>query len=223
MSILDAMRRSATKYTTPDDRVGYGIPDMKKAFTILLRRSYTQQANLSGCTANVELNVKQDNTMTIVIERKQSGELVYTPFQTIAGTDNFTNRNINFTDDLSLLTSGGIVNYRFKLSISTDTTFALDSIAVNVPATCVTPVNLISVTPNPVTDKANIIISRAAAAKIGMVVINSAGRRVYANTYQQPVGTQIKTIDFRTMSAGVYFITVFGDDKKLSTVRIVKR
>lgn len=35
MDILDAVKRSAHKYANPDTRMGYGIPDMQKAFEML--------------------------------------------------------------------------------------------------------------------------------------------------------------------------------------------
>lgn len=35
MEIIDALQRSSNKYTTPDDRFGYGIPNMRKAYDIL--------------------------------------------------------------------------------------------------------------------------------------------------------------------------------------------
>jgi serine protease AprX len=34
MNIISALQQSATRATNPDDRVGYGIPDMKKAFVL---------------------------------------------------------------------------------------------------------------------------------------------------------------------------------------------
>jgi serine protease AprX len=130
MAILDAMQRSATRFTNPNDRVGYGIPDMKKSFAFLLKKSYTQQANVTNCNANVLLNVKHDNTMNIIVERKLAAQTAYTSFKTILGTGNFTNKNVSFTDDLSII-AGTVVNYRIRLDIATDTSFYLDSITVN--------------------------------------------------------------------------------------------
>lgn len=40
-TILDAVYQSANRYTTPDNRYGYGIPDMKKAYTILKQQENT--------------------------------------------------------------------------------------------------------------------------------------------------------------------------------------
>jgi hypothetical protein len=35
MKIIDALQKSASRFTNPDERFGYGIPDMRKAFYIL--------------------------------------------------------------------------------------------------------------------------------------------------------------------------------------------
>jgi serine protease AprX len=132
MTILDAMQRSASKYTTPDDRVGYGIPDMKKSFAILLKKSYTQNYSLANCATSVLLNIKHDSSMTIMVERKLSTQTVYSNFKTIFGSGNFTNKSVSFIDDLSLV-NGSNVSYRIRLDIATDTSFYLDSLVVNFP------------------------------------------------------------------------------------------
>lgn len=44
MELIDALRRSASRFTNPDDRVGYGIPDLRKAYADLLRRRQVRQA-----------------------------------------------------------------------------------------------------------------------------------------------------------------------------------
>jgi hypothetical protein len=216
------MQRSASKFNTPNDRVGYGIPDMKKAFVILLKKSFTKLSSLSGCIATVQLSVKQDNTMNLVVERKQATDVAYSTFRTLAGTGNFTNKNLSFTDDLAL-TSGGNVIYRIRLDIAADTSFYLDSLVVNAPQTCTNPTNSLKVNPNPVTDKANIIISRTQATKISITLTNSLGQQIYKTTYQQVAGSMIKTISMQQMSPGIYFIKVFADDKKIETIKILKK
>ena len=222
MVLLDAIQRSATKFNAPDVRVGYGIPDMKKAFVILLKKSFTKLSSVVGCVANVQLSVKQDNTMNVVIERKQANDVAYSMFKTIAGTGNFSIKNLSFTDDLSL-TSGGNVNYRIRLDIASDTSIYLDSLVINAPQTCTNPANSLKVVPNPVVDKLSIIVSREKASKINLILANTEGKRIFESTYQQPAGSQIKTIDMRQMAAGVYFIKIIADDKKIETIKIIKK
>ena len=222
IAILDAMQRSASKFSSPNDRIGYGIPNMKKAFVLLLKKSYTQQINLSACMATIQFNVKQDNSMSVVVERKQANEIIYTRFKTIAGTGNFSNKNVSFTDDLSH-TSGGIISYRIRLDIAADTSFYLDSLIVNAPQTCVKKENKITINPNPVVDIANIVISRTASTKINIVLLNALGKRIYQTTYQQAAGSMVKEINMKQMATGIYFVSVFADDKKIATEKILKR
>ena len=44
-TILDAVYQSADRYQTPDNRYGFGIPDMQKAYNILKQK---QNENLFG-------------------------------------------------------------------------------------------------------------------------------------------------------------------------------
>ncbi len=221
MTIIDAMQKSSTRFSNPDDRMGYGIPDMKKAFVLLLKKSYTQAATVSNCMATINLNVKHDNTMNIIVERKAANQSAYVPFKTIVGTGNFTNKNISFSDELTTLSSGS-VSYRIKIDIVTDTSFYMDSLIVNTPLSCGTSFDQIKINPNPVIDVANIMVSRANATKIAIVMLNRSGQKVYETTYQQAAGAQTKSIDMRRMANGIYFISIFADDKKILTERIFK-
>jgi subtilisin family serine protease len=44
MDLIDALRRSASRFANPDDRVGYGIPNLRRAYEDLLGRRQLRQA-----------------------------------------------------------------------------------------------------------------------------------------------------------------------------------
>ncbi|MEQ1553132.1 MAG: S8 family peptidase [Ferruginibacter sp.] len=226
MTILDAMQKSASITAAPNDRIGYGIPDMKKAFTILLKKSYTQSVNVNNCIATINLNVKHDNSMNIIIERKLENQAAYSTFKTILGTDNFTNKNVSFTDTLKYV-NGALAKYRIKLDIVTDTTFYLDSMVVAVPNTCINSlgalINEIKVKPTLITNNVSVEISRDVAVKVGIVITNTAGQIVYRNNYDQPKGLQNNNINMLNKSAGIYFVAVYIDGKKELVQKIVKQ
>lgn len=222
MALLDAIQRSAHKFNNPDDRVGFGVPDMKKAFVFLLKKSYLQQSVITGCSAALQFNVKQGTNINVVVERKQASEVAYSPYKTFAGSGTFINKNISFTDDLSQ-TSGGNVNYRIRMDIATDTSFYLDSLVIAAPQTCTNPTNNLKVSPNPVVDNLNIIITREKTTQVILTVVNAQGRRVYETTYQQAAGSQVKKINMQQMASGIYFVKVIADDKKLQTIKIFKK
>ena len=130
MTIINTLQQSANKATTPDNRTGYGIPDMKKAFVLLIKQLYTQQITISGCKANVQCTAKTDSVISIVVERKLTTDNDYIALTTQNSTGAFTARNFIYSDDLSSITST-VIKYRIKMTIAADTSFYLDSATIN--------------------------------------------------------------------------------------------
>jgi serine protease AprX len=222
MVILDAMQRSASKFLNPDVRIGYGIPDMIKAFTILQKKTFSQQNTIANCLNAVNFKIKFDNSMTVFVEKKTADQAAFSPFKTFAGSGNFSVKDLSFTDDLTLA-AGGQTLYRLKVDIAGDTSFIVDSFGISVPQLCANPVNTIKINPNPVIDNLNVIISRIESTKITIVITNAAGQRVYENAFAQPAGSQVQSINMNGKQAGIYYVTVFAEGKKIVTERILKR
>jgi len=130
MGIINVMQESATRATNPNDRVGYGIPDMKKAFVKLIKQLYTQQAAVSNCSVTLQWTAKTDSVISIVVERKLPADINYTIVSTQNSTGAFASRNFTFIDDLRTFPASG-VKYRFKMNIAADTSFYLDSMTIN--------------------------------------------------------------------------------------------
>ena len=130
MRIISVMQESATRATNPDDRVGYGIPDMKKAFVKLIKQLYTQQNAVANCAVTLQWTAKTDSAISVVVERKLPAETNYTAVNTQTSTGAFQSRNFSFTDDLRNFPTTG-VKYRFRMNIAADTSFLLDSMTIN--------------------------------------------------------------------------------------------
>ena len=225
IEIMRTLEASANNFNTPDDRVGYGIPDAKKAFVMLQKKYFTQQANFDQCKANIQFSVKTDNTMSIDIERKFAGETVYTTITTLQNPAAYGMHNFEYADDLAG-TNHPSVQYRLKMTIGTDTSYFLDSATVNYQNPCtVQPVNenSILITPNPVSDQLSVNVTRIAASKIEIILQNAAGQRVYSSSYQQQAGNLVKKINMNGYSRGIYFVTVFANNEKLVTKKILKQ
>jgi hypothetical protein len=224
MGIIEAMKQSATRTANPDDRVGYGIPDVKRSFVYLIKKLFTQQVSSAGCMARIDLGVKAEDNMSVIIERKLAAETDYTVVSIQSGSGSFAMQHFNFTDDLSA-DSGGIAKYRFRMDISTDTTFYLDSVSVNMAGSCPppVPVNNILIGPNPVTGDLHISVSRITAAKYEIQMHNAAGQRVYRSSGTQPAGTGDVVVPMQHLSSGVYYVTVLIDNKKTLVKEILKR
>ncbi len=373
MGIITTMQQAATKVTNPDNRVGYGIPDMKKAFVMLIRQLFTKQTpQVAGCSVSWQWAVKTDSVISIAVERKLPTDINYTTINTLTSTGAFASRNFSFTDDLRSFTASGI-KYRLRMDIAADTSFYLDSITVNftprpnfgadkntsvcsgtgfdltsqfvttgltanwtiggnpvVTPTSVTAagayqliginnsgcadtaivnltllpkpalgidiaitkctdstVNLttlytttgltaswtiggnpvatatavvtaglyrliavngsgcsdtafvtitnsqplciaglvdkILISPNPVSDKLTVQVVRTSPAKVGIVVSNAGGQIVYSTTSQQAAGSQSYIIPMKEMAGGIYFVTVWLNNKKEVVKKIMNR
>ncbi len=222
MGIIDELRKSSDKVNMPDDRTGYGIPDAKKAFVSLIKKNYTQQISIdTACKTTIAFTVKKGNNMNIVIERKLPTDVNYAAISTINFTGSFASGNFNYTDDLTALTGGIIIKYRLKMNIAADTSFYLDSASVNYGQPCNSVTEKIIFSPNPVTNQLTVLIARNNPVKATVNIHSMAGQKVYGNT-QQVSGAQTITIPMKQMSRGVYFVTVFLNDKKVVVKKIVR-
>ncbi|MBP6431582.1 MAG: S8 family peptidase [Ferruginibacter sp.] len=130
MSIINALQQSANRATNPDDRTGYGIPNMLKAFSYIIKQRYTQSISVNSCKTNIQFNVKTDTGIVVYVERKLASETNYSIVSTHTTTGAFARRTFNYIDDLAAAPSGNIT-YRMRMKISTDTTFYLDSATVS--------------------------------------------------------------------------------------------
>ncbi|MFZ1783722.1 MAG: S8 family serine peptidase [Ferruginibacter sp.] len=130
MRIISVLQESATRANNPDNRVGYGIPDVKKAFVKLIKELYTQQSVVSNCSVSLSWAAKTDSAIGIVVQRKLPGQTAYTDISTHTSTGAFKLNNFSYVDDLRSFPASGIV-YRFRMDIATDTSFYLDSMTIN--------------------------------------------------------------------------------------------
>ncbi|MBS1742179.1 MAG: S8 family peptidase [Bacteroidetes bacterium] len=223
MSVIAALEASANRWENPDDRTGYGIPDVKKAFVILQKQLYTRQSSIVNCTMDIQFNVKTDATMNIEVERKSATDASFTLLPgNLSSSENYGMHAFHFIDDLGNL-SMGTYQYRLKVNIDTDTSYYLDTINVNYDQTCALPAeNSVKIGPNPFTDHINVMIARTTDSKIEVVLRNSIGQKVYKSNFQQPAGMQTLVIPMQSFSRGIYFLTVYANGKKEVTKKMVK-
>lgn len=222
MAIIDALQRSASRYSNPNDRVGYGIPDVKKAFVNLTKSLYTQQISINDCEAALQIAVKAGNQESVVVERKLSGETNYTVVDSLVQTGDFSLRNLNITDDLQGQPEG-TAWYRIKMTVEADTSFYLDSISVAVP-NCLNLAPGISIGPNPVQTDLTVKVLLENAAAVQVSIYSFSGQRVYNKTNRQSANTlNTYKIPFANWSEGLYVVAVYADGKKILSRKITHR
>jgi serine protease AprX len=130
MNIISVLQQAGNRTANPDDRTGYGIPDMKKAFVMLVKQLFTKQVQQTSCSASLQWTVKTDSVISIVVERKLATETSYTAISTQNSTGAFTARNFSYTDDLRNINASSIT-YRLRMNIAADTSFYLDSATIS--------------------------------------------------------------------------------------------
>ncbi len=137
MGVISALQQSATKFNAPDDRVGYGIPDVKKAFVIVLKRFYQQRIQQEGCSVKVSINIKMGANMTLEVERKLAGEPGYSSIHTVTGAGEFAKGTFAYNDDISGITFPQDIEYRVKMNIHSDTSFYFAPVTVSHSNLCI--------------------------------------------------------------------------------------
>ena len=224
MAIIDALRKSSNNSSTPNNRIGYGIPDAKKAFVGLIKGLLTTHSFINNnCTATLTINVKTAADMTVFIERKLATELNYTTVATKVSNINFAVANFSFTDDVSNVAVNSVIKYRFKMAIASDTTFYLDSTSLNYTQPCnVATIESIKISPNPVKENLSVVVTRNHLVQAAVKVFDAAGNLVYSINEIPVNGQQTINIPMNKLSRGIYFVSVFIDNKKVVTKRVVR-
>ncbi len=129
MTIINTLQQVSNRFANPDDRSGYGVPDLKKAFALLIKQRFTKQFTQNNCSTNLQWTVKTDSVISIAVERKLAGETNYTVISTQTSTGAFADRNFTYNDDLANATANSIT-YRLRINIAADTSFYLDSAVI---------------------------------------------------------------------------------------------
>jgi len=225
MKIRSVLRQSASNFNTPNDRTGFGIPDAKKAFVVLQKSYATYNARFFQCTSILNLSIKTDTSMYISVERKFPNQSNYTEIVSLHSDDQYGMHDFEYIDNLDQ-TNYGSVYYRYKMKIGTDTTFYMDSSIVNYLNPCIfipPTANTLLISPNPVNNELFIKMDRVVNTKVDVIIHNISGQKIYATSYEQPIGTDSKSINLSAFAKGIYFVTVYLNDKKEVVQRILKQ
>ncbi len=76
MQILDAVKKNSSRYTNPDDRIGYGIPNMKAAYDYLAEERRLNQARKAlGENYIKAYPIPFSNRFTVLYKSAEAGKL----------------------------------------------------------------------------------------------------------------------------------------------------
>ena len=234
MTIVDAIKRSGSTANHPTDSIGYGIPDMKLAFTTLLRQFATSQATENNCTATINWTSKDISGMSYEIERKTVSDADYVKIGEVTAADGsfLSVHSYQFTN---VITSAAaeIISYRVKQIVDSSaeqfTTVYLDTSTVLLKNDCgitapVDSTTKITVAPNPVVDNSITLIVHTPGSIPSLLikVYDMEGRLMLQQKESKAPGRAIFHIPVSTLARGKYTITIYSSGSKIETVKILK-
>ena len=226
IKILNTLRQSGHKASSPDNRVGYGIPDVKKAVMILLKEYSTANGSIANCKTGLSWTSKDMSGMRYEIERLVPGQGSFQKIAEVNGTGNsFSSRNYNYEDNLVNLPTGTII-YRIRQVIDTAAaTFTagyIDTVTVTSLISCVTE-NAVTLMPNPSVGPLTIKVSTTTdVPNLVMRLFNSKGQLLADVRKSQPVGTAFYELPVHYLPAGQYYLSVYKGQELLETKSLIK-
>lgn len=237
MQIADAVRQAGSIAQAPDTRIGYGIPDMKKAFGSLLAEFATVAVTLNGCQATVTWTSKDVEAMNYEVERKLPGEGDYVKVGDMVPQAGQLLAIRNYQYDNTIVSAlPGEVSYRIRQIIDTSAAgFAavyIDSAVINLQSGCFASGSggpapqewKLWLQPNPVTgDRVLLVVQTPdAIPHMPIALYDGAGRLLVQ--WKESKGSGRKQVELYTgnLSPGKYYIRVFNSRQALGTVELIR-
>jgi serine protease AprX len=238
MKIVRALQQSGDHFTTPDNRTGYGIPNMKTAFSILLKDYVTSTATVNNCVATLAFNSKDVAAMKYEIERKAPGDANFSKVGEVtplAGAI-LANHSYQFTNNL-VGVAAGTVSYRVRQIIDTATAsftaVYIDTASFNLPTACLatgtgnptTVGDYIQVQPNPLLSGNTLTLvveTSYPITKMPVLLYDNKGSLVMQLQFSKTSGRSTFTIPTIQLAAGNYFIRVLNGTKSVGTANLLK-
>lgn len=237
MKIVQALKAAGSKYTNPDNRIGYGIPNMKLAFTNLLTDFASSTASTNACTATLSWTSKDVSAMKYEIERMGPGETVYTKIgeQLPQAGSLLAIRSYQFTNSLNGL-NAGTVSYRIRQIVDTATAsftaVYIDTTTTTVAAGCFAtgtgntdPITeKLNIQPNPVTGStlSLVIETPNAIASMPVHIYDAKGALVWQEKNSKGSGKKTIELNISGLQAGKYYISVFNGTKLIRTAELIR-
>jgi serine protease AprX len=234
MKIIDVLKKAGSRASNPNDTIGYGIPDMKKAFLSLLHDFSTASATISNCKTNISWTSRDINGMRYEIERSVGGQPYAKIFEKPGTASVFTEVSYTYTDTLINVNSGSI-SYRIRQVIDTSAAgFSagyIDTVTLTLASSCIgtaiNPVNpydhLVILQPNPTRGKVSLRITTETSIRdLRIQVVDVSGRITATYKRSKAAGEALIEIPSGSFTRGEYFIRVYDRNKLLASKKLIK-
>ena len=237
MKIVHAIRQAGSRASNPDDRMGYGIPNMKTAFGNLLTEFATSSATINNCSATIVWTSKDISAMKYEIERRLPDEFNYLKIGEMnpqAGII-LSNHSYQFNNTVVSPTPGTI-SYRIRQIIDTATaSFSavyIDTANVVISAGCFAtgtgnpvPVDgAIRLQPNPSSGSSVTLVIETSYAipSLNIVVIDGKGSIVFQQKDSKGTGRKNVELNISALPRGTYYVRVYNNEKVIGTAELIR-
>ncbi len=235
MRIVRALREAGSIAASPNDRIGYGIPDMKKAFSSLLAEFAVSSATVNNCIVTLNWTSKDVSAMKYEVERKSPGETSYTKVGELSplAESILATHSYQFDNNLSNVNAGNI-SYRIRQIIDTAsvsfTAVYIDTTNANNTNNCPGAINpdnteaSVVVAPNPPSgEKATLIIETTYAIEnMPIAIYDMKGRLMMQFFQSKPAGKVLLDIPSEKLAKGRYIIRVNDGSKTIGKTTLLK-
>jgi serine protease AprX len=123
MDIIDAVQKSSHKYHSPDNFFGYGIPNFRKAYELLMAQSFKPTFLFSKAVLTLNWTMNADSSVAYIIERKIPGSNQFSIIDSIKTTHPALAVDSYGRQDTLRTTVAGQYIYRIRVVIDKDTSF----------------------------------------------------------------------------------------------------
>ena len=227
MAIIQSLRRAGSRAANPNDTVGYGIPDVKKAMLFLLKDFATSHVTAADCKATVSWKSKDIKGMRYEIERTVPGQGMFTKVGEVAATgSSFGSQSYQYEDDLTDVPQG-TVQYRIRQVIDTSSSGFMadyiDTASFNLLTSCLSGTNTMTLAPNPSLGKLNLkLTTQSAISMLYIRVYASSGQMVVEMKKSKTAGAVVVDIPVYHLPRGTYYVSVYDGKKLIGAREILK-
>jgi hypothetical protein len=233
MKIRSALWQSASRANTPDDRIGYGIPDMEKAFVNLLQQVSSADGTISNCKATLNWTSKDVSAMRYEIERKIFGESNYSKIGVVAAQPN---TNVLSThsyqkEDSLVNIPAGTVSYRIRQILDTAaanlTGAYIDTVNITFNESCSNGSNAgtekISIIPNPAPGKFTLRVETDYSVNNLIIhILDMKGALVSEFFESKTIGKADFDLQVHKLPKGKYIVVVYNDSRLMASKELIR-
>lgn len=222
MQLIDAVQKSSNRYTNPDMRYGYGLPDFRKAFHTLVQQKATFTTTLNNCTTTIAWESRDNNTLQYRVQRRLPTDTGFITIANIPGkTATFQKNSYTYDDAISNFSGNAL--YRVQ-QVFADTTLQIGAGGVNIVNACTSQKGIfVSFTPNPVRN--NIIQVKVSTSEVlnglDLSLISINGRIVKQMRISAPLGVSTIPVSLGQVQPGVYVLKAYNGKDEVYTGKIV--